>query len=493
VNDVPAGAKAQIGRLLRGKWRLDRFLGGGGAGWVFSATHRNRSRVAVKLLLPELAVDGEMRQLFLREGYAANTIGHPGVVLVFDDDFDDDGSAFLVMELLEGASLDVVRHHLGGRLAPKIVLAIADKVLDVLIAAHDRGVVHRDIKPANLFLLRDGRLKVLDFGIAQLGASGSREQSRRVMGSVAYMAPEQARGQWDKVDAKSDLWALGATLFRLLTGHYVHDVTNLTELWSVAENRPARSLSSVARELSPALVKVVDRALSFDPSERWPDARALRRALALVAGSLEPVGDVDLSFLLSDYPLRASALDGPTSLDLASRVAVTVADSPKRIARAPVVSRSRRDVLADLAALGIRDSDVRLLDTIPLIEMMWADGAVQIEERQLLEAFLRAHVKNVNELCHAEVITLEQARSFADRFLKERPEPGLLVFLRELLVGVGDDGAAGVMSQVRRRAVLDFCLDIGAACVAEYPHGDHDRFCREEKLVFESMFKTLGG
>src|SRR4051812_16934754 len=134
---------------------------------VYAATHRNRKRFAVKMLHPEVAVRQEVRARFIREGYVANTVEHPGVVSVLDDDVTENGSPFLVMELLEGATVE----GLGARSRPlplRETLTIAHDVLSVLEAAHAKNIIHRDIKPANLFITRQGELKVLDFGIARL-------------------------------------------------------------------------------------------------------------------------------------------------------------------------------------------------------------------------------------------------------------------------------------------------------------------------------------
>ena len=150
--------------MLRGKWRLDVLLGVGGTAAVYAATHRNLKRVAIKILHPELSPDREACLRFVREGYAANRIGHPGAVSVIDDDATDDGAAFLVMELLDGETFDA-RWQRSGQLLPAVeVLAMVDPVLDVLVAAHAHGIVHRDLKPENMFLTRERTVKVLDFG-----------------------------------------------------------------------------------------------------------------------------------------------------------------------------------------------------------------------------------------------------------------------------------------------------------------------------------------
>ena len=228
-------------------------------GGLFAATHRNGSRAAVKILHRERSVVPEVRARFLREGYIANAVGHPGVVRVLDDDVDDDGSVFLVMELLEGSAL----HERGRRVgrAPRRrrgARSIADQLLDVLAAAHDRGIVHRDIKPENLFVTRDGRVKLLDFGIARLRDAGSqRGDDRRTalrMGTPAFMPPEQARGRWDLVDARTATSGrVGATMFTLLTGEIVHAGDTPAEIIVASFTRQARPLATALPEAPASL------------------------------------------------------------------------------------------------------------------------------------------------------------------------------------------------------------------------------------------------
>ena len=160
-------AAERVGRTLRGKWRLDALLGVGGMASVYAATHRNGKRGAVKVL--HAALGEEARKRFLREGYASNRVAHPGVPSVLDDDVDEEGAVFLVMELLEGSSLEEIRMAATtGRLPVGEVLDIASAALDVLAAAHGKGVLHRDLKPANLFRTTRGEIKMLDFGIARI-------------------------------------------------------------------------------------------------------------------------------------------------------------------------------------------------------------------------------------------------------------------------------------------------------------------------------------
>jgi serine/threonine-protein kinase len=197
------------------------------------------------------------------------------VVKIIDDDVDDDGALFLVMELLEGETIESRARRYGGRLPPGEVLYIAQRALDVLHAAHAAAVVHRDLKPDNLFLTRSGEIKVLDFGIARLFELGARSMTRTgiVMGTPAFMPPEQARGRWAEVDARSDVWSLGATMFTLLTGRLVHEARTLNEVLLAAMTAAAAPIRTVAPEIGIALAAVVDRALARDKASRLPARR----------------------------------------------------------------------------------------------------------------------------------------------------------------------------------------------------------------------------
>ena len=281
-------ARAKIGKILRGKWHLDALLGAGGMATVYAATHRNGKRGAVKILHAEVAGDLNARSRFLQEGYAANKVGHPGAVSVLDDDEDDDGSVFLVMELLDGESADGrAQQRSGERLEILEVATLADQLLDVLAAAHDKGIVHRDIKPENIFLTRDGGLKVLDFGIARIRevhgmTSAKLTANSGPMGTPAFMPPEQALGKWDEVGPWTDLWAVGATMFTLLSGRCVHHAETINQLLLAAMTKPAPPIAGVVPGIPAALGSVIDRSLSFDPRHRWADARAMQKALRAI-------------------------------------------------------------------------------------------------------------------------------------------------------------------------------------------------------------------
>jgi serine/threonine-protein kinase len=278
-----ATAELRVGQTLSGKWRIDRVLDLGGMAAVFAATHRNGKRVAIKMLHPLMAKNATLRERFLREGYVANKIEHRGAVQILDDDTTDDGAAFLVMELLEGESLEhkMVRAPLG-RVAVHEVLGIADQVLDALAAFHAQGVIHRDIKPGNLFITFEGVVKVLDFGLARLrdaNANAAPTGMGTVLGTVSYMPPEQAQGKTDEIDARSDVFAVGAVMFRAITGrHFVKGGTALERLQS-AMTDPAPPLATSVPEIPSYVAEVVDTALAFHKRGRWTDANAMRVAV----------------------------------------------------------------------------------------------------------------------------------------------------------------------------------------------------------------------
>ena len=268
-------------RIKGGRWLLDAKLATGGCSVVFAATHRNGSRAAIKVLDSEFTDDEDMRRRFRGEGYAANKVGHEGAVRILDDDTTEDGRPYLVMELLEGEALDRRRERLGGKLALSEVLTIADELLDVLAAAHSHGIIHRDIKPANVFLTTKGPVKVLDFGFAKVkeAAQGESTAIGTLLGTPGFLPPECARGLREEVDARSDIWSLGATLFTLISGQHVHKEPTPIALLAATAQRPVRSLEAVAPAVPRAIVDVIDKALAFEKADRWPSAREMQTAL----------------------------------------------------------------------------------------------------------------------------------------------------------------------------------------------------------------------
>jgi serine/threonine protein kinase len=279
-----ASPEERLGQSLRGKYTLERLLGVGAMAAVYAARHRNGGAFAIKVLHNSISLQADLKMRFLREGYIANRIDHPNIVRILDDDVDDaTGSAFIVMELLDGITLESEWVNAGRHLPVGRVVHITSLLLEVLEAAHGAGVVHRDMKPDNVFALRTGGIKVLDFGIARLmDASKQATGSGLILGTPEFASPEQAGGRVNDVGPRSDLYSVGAMMFTLLTGQYVHPGRSATESMVFAATRPARSILDIAPDIDPRLSNIVDVALSFEITKRWQNAPQMRRALRTV-------------------------------------------------------------------------------------------------------------------------------------------------------------------------------------------------------------------
>lgn len=338
--------------MVKDKWRVEALLGTGGMAAVYAATHRNGSRVALKMLHPTMSMDPALTARFRREGYVANTVNHPGVVRVLDDDTCEDGSVFLVMELLEGETADARANRLGGRLPLKDAILVMDALLDVLVAAHAVGIVHRDLKPENIFLTKDRLVKVLDFGIARLrdstAASAFTTNDGTLLGTPAFMPPEQARGRIEEIDALSDIWSVGATMFALICGEIVHNASTPNEIMILTATTPARSLASAAPTTPRAIVEVVDKAIAFDKAQRWSSAKAMQHALRQAAFqggqiSMPPPPMSDASAGAGGFgskPSPASASGGYTTLSTARPHSSEVPTMPPETAISDVATVS---------------------------------------------------------------------------------------------------------------------------------------------------------
>jgi serine/threonine-protein kinase len=286
--DEELAARRIGGRI--GEWTLDRVLGVGGMASVYLGRRPDGATAAVKILHPHFTTVDALRKRFLREGPIGSvlaTVGPlcEGLPQIFESGVAEDGTAFLIMELLEGETAFDRMARLGVLPVGEAVW-IAQRVLDVLAVAHGYGIVHRDLKPENLFLTSDGRLKVLDFGVARvteslpshLGELPEQTITRTgtALGSCAYMAPEQAIGNIAEIDGRTDLFGLGATLYRLLSGRAIFGDRADAELLICAATQQVPVLSSVGPGLPPAVCAVVDRALCFTKAERYPDAATMR-------------------------------------------------------------------------------------------------------------------------------------------------------------------------------------------------------------------------
>jgi serine/threonine protein kinase len=317
--DLTETARRRIGQVLRQRWQLDSLVGVGGMAAVYAATHRNGRRAAIKVLHEELAQYAVVRERFQREGYAANRVEHPGAVTVLDDDVTDDGCPYLVMELLQGETLEHRTVRKGGRLEYRDVLSVVDRVLDVLAAAHAKGIVHRDIKPENIFVTADKVVKVLDFGVAAVRELENVQSVRMTagnaaLGSPAFMPPEQARGRWNEIDARSDLWALGATAYVTISGFFVHDAETPQEMMIQAATKQAGSIGKMVPRLSAAICNWVDKSLRFHPGDRFQSASEMQEALRQAYHQAEqpaPKSDAGLRHLPVDWSVSWTGKASP--------------------------------------------------------------------------------------------------------------------------------------------------------------------------------------
>ncbi len=263
-----------------GPYEVRELLGKGGMGEVYRARDRRLDRdVALKVISDSIASDSSARARFEREAKAIAALSHPNILSIFDFSKDQD-HWYAVTELLQGETLrDRLRR---GRLEPREAIEIAVAVTGGLIAAHERGIVHRDLKPENVFLTRDGTIKILDFGLAQVRKKPTEEEKTEVLatkagqvvGTVTCMSPEQIRGE--TVDAATDIFSLGCMLYEMVAGTRPFCGDNPLEVVAAVLKDPPAPLPD---DVPPELAQIIMRCLEKDPKSRFASARDLRGAL----------------------------------------------------------------------------------------------------------------------------------------------------------------------------------------------------------------------
>src|SRR5262245_13779834 len=266
-------------------------IGAGSMGEVYRAQDGRLGRkVAIKVLPLVFAVDPDRVRRFEQEARAAGLLNHPNIVTIYDIG-EDAGAPYVVSELLEGETL---RERLERPMPIDAAVRFAAQVAEGLAAAHAKGIVHRDLKPENLFVTREDRIKILDFGLAKLVAGSGAipvegTQPGTVMGTAGYMSPEQVRG--GQTDHRSDLFALGAILYEMLAGRRAFDGPSAVEtMHAIVANTP-ESLSAIRPGIPESLASVVERALEKDPQQRFQTARELAEALQAVAAAPDAFGE----------------------------------------------------------------------------------------------------------------------------------------------------------------------------------------------------------
>ncbi len=275
------------GEVLSATWLVGEVIGSGGMATVHAATGLQGERAALKVMRAHHLMQPGALQRFLREGVLARRIDHPGMVRCLGEGTTDDGCPYLALELLEGCTIeDYVKSSHRPSLQNLIWLFV--DVLDLIAVCHRQGVVHRDLKPSNLFVTRFGKMKVLDFGVAAAqGMSSDFVRTGVALGTPSFMAPEQAMGAWEHVDARADVFSLGATLFTLLSGKRLHHGKTEAESFTLAATRSAPSLATAAPDLPAEVVSFVDRALQWDKRSRFADAGAMKEVLEQIALGLD--------------------------------------------------------------------------------------------------------------------------------------------------------------------------------------------------------------
>src|SRR5271165_1029888 len=277
---------------IAGRYRLQSRLGFGGMSTVHLALDlRLERQVAVKLLAEHLAEDPAFVSRFQREAQAAARLVHPNIVQVFDSGRDEQtGQYFIVMEYIHGQSgAEILREH--GWLEPDEVLPIVLGACAGLDYAHRKGVVHRDVKPGNLLRAREGEVKLADFGIAKATEQSSITQVGSVLGTAAYLAPEQARGE--EAGPRADLYALGVVAYQLISGRLPYEATSLTELALKQQREEPAMLDTLVAAVGPELADAIAIALALDPHDRYQTAREMGRAIDDGARGISPGAPTD--------------------------------------------------------------------------------------------------------------------------------------------------------------------------------------------------------
>ncbi|HEX5661811.1 MAG TPA: serine/threonine-protein kinase [Polyangiales bacterium] len=283
---------ALLGTLVDKRYRIDAQIGEGGMGVVYKATHVALNKVvALKILRGDMAKDPEVVQRFMQEAQAASGIGHENIIDIHDFGKLPDGTAYFVMEYLNGRPLnDLIQR--GGSIPTMDAVSILRQVANALGAAHERGIVHRDLKPDNVIVLNRGETtnfaKVLDFGIAKVGASKNKlTRTGMVFGTPHYMSPEQAAGQG--VDARTDIYALGVMMYEMFTGRVPFEAdTFMGVLTKHMFEKPAPMFGGQGERQLGALEQITLRALEKKPENRYPSMKALIEDLDAVVGGGRP-------------------------------------------------------------------------------------------------------------------------------------------------------------------------------------------------------------
>jgi serine/threonine protein kinase/Tol biopolymer transport system component len=335
-----------------GRYEIRSAIGAGGMGEVYRARDEKLHReVALKVLPTAFAADRDRLARFELEAQAASALNHPNILVVYDVGTHD-GSTYVVSELLEGETL---RKRIAGTpLAQRRAIDYALQITQGLAAAHEKGIIHRDLKPDNIFITNDGRVKILDFGLAKLtqvdGNQSQTEISTRrvdtdpgvVMGTVGYMSPEQLKGQ--STDQRSDIFSFGAILYEMLSGHRAFHGESAAETMSAILKEDPPELSDTNKTVSPALERLVNHCLEKNPEARFHSARDLAFALEALSGST-PISSQTMAMPIvasGRWTRRELALASVAAVGIVTTVLLAVGLGVSYFRRAPTDARVLR-------------------------------------------------------------------------------------------------------------------------------------------------------
>ena len=315
-----------IGKLLDNRYEILERIGIGGMAVVYKGRdHRLNRLVAIKILKEELAQDAEFRRRFHDESQAVAMLSHPNIMAVYDVSHSAELD-YIVMELLDGITLKQYMQKKGGKLAWREALHFITQIMKALSHAHSRGIIHRDIKPHNIMVLRDGSLKVADFGIARLTSAAQATLTQEALGSVHYISPEQARGS--HIDARSDIYSAGVVLYEMITGRLPYEGDSPVAVAIQHINSIPLSPREIDPEIPEALEAITMKAMASDVNQRYISADAM------LADLEEFRKNPSINFDYTPADLLISEGDEPTQI-LGANTPHTVRTQPAHGARSP--------------------------------------------------------------------------------------------------------------------------------------------------------------
>jgi serine/threonine-protein kinase len=431
-----------------GKYRILNQIGEGAMGKVYRAYDSALERyVAIKTMVSKIGSDEELRRRFHREAKAAAGLNHPNIVTVHDYG-EERGQVYIAMELLEGSDLkQVIGTRALGRLDQK--LAVMEQIAEGLAFAHNMNVVHRDLKPANIHILPSGQVKLMDFGLARLGASDM-TATGQVMGTPHYMSPEQVRGE--KVDARSDIFSIGAVFYELLTGHKPFQADSMHAVLYLVLQSPPEPMRKWVPDIPQVLVELVEKALSKEAGHRFQNGAELREALRAARRTLEPGSLPSVLPTLAHVPgatavplaSRSARVEGSAALEVAASVPGSATPRP-----ATVSGKAPTHVPEGTQLVAPRRSPLVYAGGVALLIAVAAAGYV-LRPAPRAEPPAPAGQDRIGALTRA---LAERETKLAEKELADRNVAGAIAHVEEALKLDPDDAAARqVMEKARALA-----------------------------------------